>query len=81
MLKRIASEKGFLESKFGEELSWERLDERRASRVAAYRAGNIVADQQQLEEIRRWMIERLLKFKEVFAPKLIELLGGAQEPE
>lgn len=79
LFDKLTSEKGSLESKFGEELRWERLDERRACRVAVYRAGSIENDQQQLAEIRRWMIERLLKFKTVFAPMLTELLGGDQE--
>jgi len=79
LFDKLASEKELLESTFGEELSWEKLDERRACRVAAYRTGSIEDDQQQLAEIRHWMIEHLLTFKEVFAPRLIELLGVNQE--
>ncbi|MDQ3863514.1 MAG: DUF4268 domain-containing protein [Actinomycetota bacterium] len=74
LFDELASKKDILENEFGEELSWERLDEKRACRVAVYRTGSIEADQQELARIRYWMIEHLLKFKEVFAPRLIELL-------
>ena len=47
--------------------------------MAIYRAGSIEDDQQQLAEIRIWMIKRLLKFKEVFAPRLAELIGESNE--
>ena len=76
LFDELASEKGILENKFGEELSWERLDEKRACRVAVYRAGSVEDDHQELAEIRYWMIEHLLRFKKVFAPRLIELLGN-----
>ena len=38
------------------------------------RPGSIDDDQETLEEIQEWMVERLLKFKEVFAPRLAELV-------
>jgi hypothetical protein len=60
------------ETAFGEALSWERLDERRASRVALYRSGSIDATPEELGRIRAWAIEQLLKFRSVFGPKLRE---------
>ena len=65
-----------LETTFGEKLAWERLDERRACRVATYPSGSIEQDPQVLEEIRKWMIDRLLKFKKVFDAPLTDLSGG-----
>jgi hypothetical protein len=56
---------------FGSSLTWERLDERRACRIAIYRDGSIDADSDQLAEIREWAIASLLKFKAVF-PRRIE---------
>jgi hypothetical protein len=70
LFDKLASEQRSLESKFGEELSWERLDECRACRVAVYRPGSIEDDQQTLEVVRGWMIERILKFKDVFGWRL-----------
>ncbi len=54
------------------------MDERRACRVAIYRLGSIEDDPQTLEEVRGWMIERLLRFREVFAQRLVDLLDGSQ---
>ncbi len=54
----------------GELLEWERLDNRQASRIALYRTGSIEDDEYALTEIRAWMIERLLKLKRVFLPRL-----------
>ena len=78
MFDKLVSEQRFLESKFGEELSWERLDERRACRVAVYRPGSIEDDQQTLEVVRGWMIERILKLKDIFGWRLAKLLDDNQ---
>lgn len=62
----IYEDREFIESKFGEKLEWERLDEKQASRIAIYRDGSIEDDQEKLKEIREWSIQKLLKLKEVF---------------
>lgn len=55
-----------LEKAFGEPLRWERLDNRRACRVACYRPGTIHDPADQLDAHRKWAIERLLKFRAAF---------------
>ena len=59
-----------IEQALDEELSWERLENRRASRVAVYREGSIGDSADELSEIHRWGVEQLLKFKRVFGPLL-----------
>ncbi|MBS1641595.1 MAG: DUF4268 domain-containing protein [Bacteroidetes bacterium] len=59
-----------LEQEFGEELQFEELPTKRASRIAVYRDGDIWTDTQTLDEIKNWCIEKLLKFKQVFGDKL-----------
>lgn len=59
-----------LEQEFGEELTFEELPTKRASRIAVYREGDIWTDTQTLDEIKNWCIEKLLKFKQVFGDKL-----------
>jgi hypothetical protein len=54
-------------------LQWERLDERRASRIAIYEDGAIDSDAIQLAEIKDWGIRHLLRFKETFGPILKQL--------
>ncbi|HEY7389564.1 MAG TPA: DUF4268 domain-containing protein [Bryobacteraceae bacterium] len=67
---RLYGQRKEFEEAFGEVLSWERLDERRASRIAIYRPGSIDASTEELKRIRDWAIEKLLKFRTVFGPKL-----------
>ena len=73
LFDKLEGRKETIESKLGESLSWERLDNRAASRIAVYRPGTIGDDPERLDEIRKWMIERLLAFKGVFGPMLNEL--------
>ncbi|MDO8750399.1 MAG: DUF4268 domain-containing protein [Dehalococcoidia bacterium] len=61
----LYSDKDAIEGQLKCALSWERLDERRASRVAVYSDGSI-QDEEDHEAIRDWMIDYLLRFKKVF---------------
>lgn len=57
-----------IESEIGEELSWERLDQRRASRIAVYQPGSITDDAERLAELRSWGAATIVKFYRVFKP-------------
>ena len=54
-------------------LDWQRLENRRACRIALVRRGSIDDDDDNLAEIQTWMVDNLLKFKHVFGPRLAEL--------
>ena len=60
--------------KYGNTLEWERLDEKRGSRIAIYREGTIETSDSELEEIHTWHIENLLKIKEVLTPEIKQAL-------
>jgi hypothetical protein len=60
-----------IEKSFGSTLVWERLEAKRACRVAIYRDGSIDEDSETLENIKKWTIDNLLKFKSVF-PSIIK---------
>ena len=62
-----------IEVELKDNLEWNRLDSSKASRVDAVRSGSIDDDDETLEEIREWMVERLLAFKKVFGPRLLAL--------
>lgn len=55
-------------------VDWERLEERRACRIAVYRSGTIQSLPEELEIIRAWHIQNLLAFKKVFSPLLKQKL-------
>ena len=65
---RLHEHKQAIQEELGEALEWERLDDKRASRIAVYRDGSIENDDAKLEELRNWAVDRLLKFKEIFGP-------------
>ena len=73
LFDNLVKHKESIESSLQQQLEWDWLDQRRASRIAAVRPGNIEDDQETLDEIQAWMVEHLLKFKEVFGPMLDEL--------
>ena len=73
LFDRLEEGKTEIESKIEGEFDWQRLDNRRACRISVVRHGSIDEDEETLEEIRSWMVDRLLKFKEVFGPRLDEL--------
>lgn len=49
---------------------WERRDNMRMSAVIVTRTGSINYPQEQLDEIREWMLKTLPKFKDVIGPRL-----------
>jgi hypothetical protein len=55
-----------IDALLGQSSEWERLDNRRACRVSISRDGDIDADSDTLANIKDWLIQGLLKFREVF---------------
>ncbi len=64
----LLSQKDVIEKQCGVSLQWERLDEKRASRISVSREGRIDNSAEELEQIRKWQIEKLLIFKKIFGP-------------
>ena len=63
---KLYSEKVNIEKEFGEEICWERIDDKRACRIILYTDGHINLDTEELSKIKDWTIEKLLKFKKIF---------------
>ena len=63
-----------LEDRLGQ-MNWDKVEGRKACRINLVRAGSIDDNEDTLEDIRGWMVESLLKFKEVFSPYLGELVN------
>lgn len=76
LLEKLQQHKNQIETGIGEQLAWERLENRRACRIAIYRPGSIDDDEDTLTETRTWMIGKLLSFKETFTPHLNQELGS-----
>jgi hypothetical protein len=76
----LYAQRDAIEAEFGEPLEWERLDNRRASRIAAKRPGRIDDPAETLEEIKNWAIDRLLRLKKVIGPRVAILAGTGHPP-
>ena len=61
-----------IQSRLGS-LNWQQVEGRRACLITLERPGNIQDDDDTLEDLQSWMVDNLLKFKEVFGPLLAEL--------
>ncbi|MFZ4663142.1 MAG: DUF4268 domain-containing protein [Caldilineaceae bacterium] len=66
----LIEQKEVLENEFGESLSWERMEERRASRITIYHEGSIEDSEEALKEIQKWTVQKLLTFRRVFSQRL-----------
>ena len=66
----LEADKTALESELEEDLQWERLDNNKACRISVVRHGTIEDEAEALEEIREWSVLRLLRFRDVFGPRL-----------
>jgi hypothetical protein len=73
----LGEKKPALERAFGEPLEWERLEGKRACRIAVYRPGMIEDSTALLEDYHRWAVDHLLRFKKVFGPELPEAAARA----
>lgn len=74
LLESLELRKEEIESALNETLDWQRLEGRRACRIALHRPGSIEEDADTLADIQEWMVKNLLEFKRVFDPKLAELI-------
>ena len=75
LLDALQDRREEIESSLGEVLDWQPLHQARACRIALDRPGSIDEGDHTLAEIRGWMVNNLLKFKQVFGPHLSELVG------
>ena len=66
----LESQKEEITSKFEGQLEWECLDERKHATISVYRDGDVESSDNELDEIREWHIENLLKLKDVFTPEI-----------
>jgi hypothetical protein len=67
-----------IEKEYGAVFTWERLDDRRASRIAVYREGKIDDPAEARAELLQWSIKNLLRLKEVLLPKARAILSNAK---
>lgn len=63
-----------VDTELGKALEWQPRESRKSCQIVLSRPGTIDDNDATLVEIRDWMVENLLKFKQVFGPKLALLM-------
>jgi hypothetical protein len=69
----LLAQKEAIESEFGEPLDWQELPGKKASRIALFKYGVDVSDEKQYPESHAWMLSKLDRFRDVFAPRVKSL--------
>ena len=80
----LEKRKAEITTNFGNSLEWELNAEKQETFIFVYHDGDIESSDSELEEIRKWHIENLLKLKEVFQPeieKALETLNSNEKEE
>jgi hypothetical protein len=76
----LFAQKAGIEAEFGAPLRWERLDNKRASRIGCYTRGTIEDAEDELERHKSWAVEALLRLKKVFGPRLAAVAAAGLSP-
>src|ERR1043166_1197882 len=76
----LFADRAQIEQDIGQALEWERLDDKRASRIAMYSKATITQPPEELERIHQWLLKKPLSLKRVFGPRLTRLSGVATQP-
>lgn len=73
LFDRLAADKDEIEREYGAPLSWERLPDRRASRISVTHPATIADPPEKLEQAKQWALETTIKFVDVWRPRIKEL--------
>lgn len=69
LFDELSQQRAAIEQEYGASLAWERLDDKRACRIAEYRDGAITDAELTRTELMRWSVDGLLKLKKVIVPR------------
>jgi hypothetical protein len=61
LFDELKSQEREIEGKFGDRLSWERMEDRRASRIAAYHVGAIQDSPGELKGLQTWAVDAMVR--------------------
>lgn len=64
-----------IEEDIGTALHWDRGDDTKSSRIGVSRNGSLDDSEEELDEIRAWMVDNVQRFRPVFRPYLENVLG------
>jgi CBS domain-containing protein len=77
---KLESRRAEIEAVFGDKLVWERLENRRGCRIAAYTKGSVDNEPEQLERLAEWTVENIDRLYKAFHTPLDECSERTPEP-
>ncbi|HZH74815.1 MAG TPA: DUF4268 domain-containing protein [Archangium sp.] len=72
-------QRDLIEAEVGVPLHWERLDNKIASRIAAYHSGVITDDEKVLTGLRAWAVSMMVRFQKAMEPRLRDIVRKLEE--
>ena len=69
----LSQQKEEIEKKMGEKLNWDRLNNKKGSRISIITSGDIGMDLDSQRELRKWAASMMVKFFDVFKPYIFAL--------
>ena len=72
-IRQLEAAKEAIDRDFGEQLEWQELQGKKASRIAVYRHGVDVSDPANYADAQAWMLEKMNAFRRVFGPRVRDL--------
>lgn len=76
LFDELHAQKEVIEAAYGTALEWEKLETKRACRIAIYTDGDIDSDSEKLAEIKKWVVTNLLRMKQVLPPFLEKAIAS-----
>jgi len=70
---QLFKNKEAIENEFGDELNWERLEDRRASRISFHFKGVGLADKNEWATLQEKMVETMIRLEKAFKPYIAKL--------
>jgi hypothetical protein len=75
----LAAQRWAVEDALGSALSWERMDDRRAARVAWIHSGSISDPDEELANLRTWAADAARRFAAVLDPLVAGVVGALNQ--
>ncbi|MGJ4901460.1 DUF4268 domain-containing protein [Bradyrhizobium sp. HKCCYLS2058] len=70
VFRTLLADKQTIDAEFGEQLDWQELPQRKASRIALFRSDINPTDEKQYLELHAWMLDKMNRFWRVFVPRV-----------
>ena len=71
--EHLQEQRAAIEDEIGAPLTWERMDNRKGSRITSRRSGSIKNSPDELDELKHWAVDLLPRFRDAFQSRIAAL--------